>query len=118
MSDNSPILPVPELVIKRLCDELGYSEHAATLVISELDNCRDEVKRAFNDWWREGRLDTLEVEGWNAQRICDRLGCSPAAGILNLDWLLSEPLAARIALERGFDRIIAANPKEEPRAPK
>lgn len=106
MPDRPAELPAPEEIARRLRDEFGYSKHGVATIIAELTTCRDEVKKAFGDWWVDGRLDTLEVEGWNAQKIAEQLGCLPPAAILNLDWLLTEPVAARAALQRGFDRIL------------
>jgi len=106
MSDRAPSLPPPEEIMKRLRDDLGYSKQGAEAVIAELATCRDEVKKAFEDWWVDGRLDTLEVEGWTAQKLSAHLGCLAPAAILNLDWLLTDPVAARAALLRGFDRIV------------
>ena len=107
MSDKPSGLPSAEEIMKRLRDDLGYSKQGAEAVVAELGTCRDEVKKAFGDWWVDGRLDTLEVEGWTAQKISERFGCLPPAAILNLDWLLTEPIAARAALQQGFDRIIS-----------
>ena len=106
MSDKPAKLPSAEEIMKRLRDDLGYSKQGAEAVIAELATCREEVKQAFWDWWVDGRLDTLEIEGWNAEKIADRLRCLPPAAILNLDWLLTEPVIARAALQRGFDRIL------------
>jgi hypothetical protein len=106
MSDRPSGLPLAEEIMKRLRDDLGYSKQGAEAIIAELATCRDEVKKAFAAWWVDGRLDTLEVEGWTAQKISERFGCLPPAAILNLDWLLTEPIAARAALQRGVDRIV------------
>lgn len=109
MSDKRSGLPSADEIMKRLRDDLGYSKQGAESVIADLAICREEVKKAFEDWWVDGRLDTLEVEGWTAQRISEHLGCLPPAAILNLDWLLSYPIEARAALQRGFDRIVPEN---------
>ena len=106
MPDNNSGSPTATDIMKRLRDHLGYSKQGAEAVVAELATCRDEVKKAFEDWWVDGRLDTLEVEGWNAKKISEHLGCLPPAAILNLDWLLNEPIAARAAFQRGFDRIV------------
>src|SRR5579883_1738678 len=104
-------IPERDQIFKRLRDEFNYSEPEARALIDALASSRTPVKQAFAEWWFTGRLDTLEVGGWTAQKIVDHLGCHPPAAIVNLDWLLTEPDAARAALERGFDRVASPGTK-------
>jgi hypothetical protein len=119
MSDSSIRLPSHDALTAALQDQLGYSKAEAEAVWNELTAARAEVRKAFQNWWEQGRLDTLEVEGWTAQRIAEQMGCLPPAAILHLDWLLTDPTEALAAIQRGYDRILPKREElEEPGEPK
>ena len=107
MPDKSTVLPMREEILQRLRGDFNYTEMEAEALVGALNRSRDEVKRAFAEWWTTGRLDTVEVEGWTASRIADHLGCAAPAAIVNLDWLLTDPIAAKAAFQRGFDRVVS-----------
>lgn len=111
MVPDSASLPSRNEIVRRLTSELDYPISAAESIASQLNQSRPEVRAAFMDWWSDGSLDTVEIHGWTAHRIANRVGCRPPTAVLNLQWLLDDPIAAIAAFSRGVDRIVPKDPQ-------
>jgi len=88
-----------------LTDELGHSPSSADDVARELINADPRIQGAFYHWWKTGEIIEFEAEGYSVQRLVDEHGMNPVAAYLTLDWLIKEPEAALVPLERGHDWV-------------
>ena len=94
-----------EEIETRLVAEFGYPPHAAQAVAEKVVALTPIVRPAFEQWWTNGRLPTLAVADYSAERLMREHGMNPVAALLTLDWLVREPEKASASLRKGHDRI-------------
>lgn len=93
-------------LMQRLNSEFGYSASGAKLIADQLVTFTPELHAAFDKWWRDNKLPTIEVEDYSLQLLMERHNQNPIAAFLTLSWLIKEPDRAKDALRRGYDRIL------------
>jgi|GEM_PF-579734 len=105
-SDRLPSEPLDRhAIMHRLVSELGYSDRGASLVTDRLEASDARIQSGFLKWWNTGQIESVEVEGYDVQRLMREHQFNPIAAFLTLDWLIKEPVSAKAALARGHDRV-------------
>ena len=94
-----------EELLTGLVDTYGYPPQGAAVVAAKLLNLQPQLRQEFEQWWREGTLPTLNVEGYTAEQLMQERHLTPIAAILTLDWLVREPQKALEAIVRGADVV-------------
>ena len=92
-------------IAARLVDEYGYSPTTVALTVQNLMSCAQPVWDAFIDWWQTGALASEEVEGFTVKKLVEERKIEPVGAYIMLNWLLSDPVAAKAVLARGFDVV-------------
>jgi hypothetical protein len=78
-----------------------------------LSRLQPQLQEPFEHWFETGEFPTLEIEGYNADRLIGNMGMNMAATFLSLDWLLREPKSAKASLDKGHDHVYLIHIPEE-----
>lgn len=92
-------------VTERLVGDLGYNAETVEEIVEDLQHMTLRIRAAFIRWWRGGRLEAPEVEGYSLQRLIEERALNPVSAFLTLDWLAQEPQEAKDALSRPWDEV-------------
>lgn len=88
--------------IIEILKEEAYPEYMIEQTSDKMDNLENEIKEAFEKWYRDGTIPTIKLEGYSYQDLVNQFGMKPVGAFITLDWLKREPEKAARALERGI----------------
>jgi hypothetical protein len=94
-------------LIPRLISEFGYPPKGAQIVGEKLVKSSPQIQQAFIRFWEAGEIPSMVVEGYTVSRLADEHGMKPIAALLTLDWLIRDPVQAKISLHKGHDFVIS-----------
>lgn len=90
-----------EQIIEILKEE-AYPEYMIEQTADKLENLEPEIRNAFEQWFLDGTIPTICLEGYTYQDLVKLYGMKPVGAFITLDWLKREPEKAAKALEKGI----------------
>ena len=88
-------------LIMTLCAQ-DYPDYMLNQTIDKIEHMDERIKSAFEEWLDCNTIPTIEIEGWNYEKLVQTFKMRPVAAFLALDWLKREPEKASKALKRGI----------------
>lgn len=88
-------------IIMTLCAQ-DYPDYMLDQTADKIERMDERVKTAFEEWQESNVVPSLEIEGWNYDKLVEKFKMRPVAAFLALDWLTREPEKAVMALNRGI----------------
>lgn len=88
-------------IIMALCAQ-DYPDYMLDQTVNKIECMDERVKVAFEKWIDGNETPSLEIEGWNYDKLVANFKMRPVAAFLALDWLIRDPEKAIKALKRGI----------------
>lgn len=88
-------------IIMTLCAQ-DYPDYMLEQTADKVERMDERIKAAFEEWVDSNVIPTIEIEGWNYNKLVEKFKMRPVAAFLALDWLTREPEKASKALKRGI----------------
>lgn len=82
-----------------LCAQ-DYPDYMLEQTADKVERMDERIKAAFEEWVDSNVIPTIEIEGWNYDKLVKKFKMRPVAAFLALDWLTREPEKAAKALKR------------------
>lgn len=84
-----------------LCAQ-DYPDYMLEQTADKLERMDGRLVGAFEEWVDNNVTPSIEIEGWNYDKLIQKFKMRPVAAFLALDWLIREPEKAAKALKRGI----------------
>ena len=88
--------------IIEILKEEAYPEYMIEQTANKLENLVPEIKDVFEQWYLDGAIPSITLEGYTYQDLVRLYGMKPVGAFITLDWLKREPEKAARALEKGI----------------
>ncbi len=87
-----------------LINELKYTEYVAETTARDLVNLQPQLKPALDKWIADRTTTDITVESFSALQLMSDKGFTYPAALIAMDWLLTEPEAAKKDLASDINR--------------
>lgn len=88
-------------IIMTLCAQ-DYPDFMLEQTADKIERMDERIKVAFDEWVDNNVIPSIDIEGWNYDKLVKKFKMRPAAVFLTLDWLTRDPEKAIKSLKRGI----------------
>lgn len=88
-------------IIMTLCAQ-DYPDFMLEQTADKIERMDERIKVAFDEWVDNNVIPSIDIEGWNYDKLVKKFKMRPAAAFLTLDWLTRDPEKAIKSLKRGI----------------
>lgn len=88
-------------IIMILCAQ-DYPDYMLAQTADKVERMDKEIMAAFEEWVDCNVIPSIEIEGWNYNKLVETFKMRPVAAFLALDWLMRDPEKAIKALNKGI----------------